>query len=75
MLKSESSEWIHQELRQSIVQWQEGHGAFTVSPGMRKRVESYIRNQERRHKTKSFQEEYVDLLEQAGIKYEAKYLW
>lgn len=75
VLKSESSEWIHQELRQPIFQWQEGYGAFTVSPGTRKRVESYLRNQERRHKTKSFQEEYVELLEQAGIKYDEKYLW
>lgn len=75
VLKSESSKWIHKELRQSIFQWQEGYGAFTVSPSMRKRVESYIRNQERRHKTKSFQQEYVELLEQAGIEYDDKYLW
>jgi len=75
VLKSESSEWIHQELRQPKFQWQEGYGAFTVSPGMRKRVEGYIRNQERRHKTRSFQEEYVELLEQAGIEYDANYLW
>lgn len=75
VLKSESSEWIHDELRVPIFQWQEGYGAFTVSPSARKRVESYIRNQERHHRAKTFQEEYVELLEQAGIQYDEKYLW
>jgi REP element-mobilizing transposase RayT len=75
VLKSESSEWIHDELRMPIFQWQEGYGAFTVSPSARKRVESYIRNQERHHRVKTFQEEYVELLEQAGIEYDEKYLW
>ncbi len=75
VLKGESSEWIHNGLRIPIFQWQEGYGAFTVSPSARKRVESYIRNQERHHKTKSFQEEYIELLQQAGIEYDEKYLW
>jgi putative transposase len=75
VLKGESSEWIHNELQIPIFQWQEGYGAFTVSPSARKRVESYIRNQERHHRTKSFQEEYVELLQQAGIEYDEKYLW
>lgn len=75
VLKGESSEWIHNELRASIFQWQEGYGAFTVSPSARRRVMSYIRNQERHHKIKSFQEEYIELLQQAGIEYDEKYLW
>lgn len=72
VLKGESSESIHDELRLSTFQWQEGYGAFTVSPGARKRVESYIRNQEPHHRTTTFQEEYVELLKQAGIEYDEK---
>ena len=75
VLKSESSEWVHKEIRLRDFQWQEGYGAFTVSPGMRKKVEAYIRNQERHHAKKTFQQEYVELLVQAGIEYEEKYLW
>jgi hypothetical protein len=75
VLKSESSEWVHKEIHVRSFQWQEGYGAFTVSPGARKKVESYIRNQEKHHAKKSFQQEYVELLTQAGIEYEDKYLW
>ncbi len=32
VLKSESSEWVHGELNEPLFQWQEGYGAFTVSP-------------------------------------------
>ena len=34
----------------------------------------YVKNQEEHHKTKTFLEEYVELLKEHGIEYEEKYL-
>jgi len=75
VLKSESSEWIHKELHVATFQWQEGYGAFTVSPSQIKNVQKYILNQEEHHRSKTFQEEYVELLTRAGVEYDERYLW
>jgi len=39
------------------------------------RVAKYIMNQEKHHKKKSFQEEYVELLERFKISYEKKFIF
>lgn len=75
VLKSESSEWIHKELKEAQFQWQEGYGAFTVSPAQLDKVRQYILNREEDHRVKSFQDEYVELLRRAGVSYDEKYLW
>jgi len=46
--------------------WQEGYGAFTVSPSALDIVASYIRNQRARHKSQSLDQEWAQL-EQACI--------
>jgi putative transposase len=74
-LKTASSKWVHQAIQMHIFSWQEGYGAFTVSASNREAVCKYILNQEEHHRTKTFQEEYRELLERAGIQYEEKYLW
>jgi len=43
------------------VSWQDGFAAFSVSPGNLKQVRSYIYNQERHHKDKSFSDELKDI--------------
>jgi hypothetical protein len=55
--------------------WQDGYGAFTVSPSRVQAVARYIRRQEEHHRKMSFQEEYLRLLEEAGIEYDPRYLW
>ena len=74
-IKTASSKWVHREIRQLVFSWQEGYGAFTVSSSHRVRVKNYIANQERHHRRKSFQEEYLELLEKAGVDYDPKFLW
>jgi putative transposase len=74
-LKSVSSRWIHDELRMAGFKWQEGYGGFTVSPTNVPRVRKYVLNQEEHHRTKTFQEEYVQLLKRGMVKYDEKYLW
>jgi putative transposase len=74
-IKVASSKWIHEELDHKLFSWQTGYGAFTVSVLQIENVKSYILNQERHHRQKSFQEEYLDILKQANVEYDARYLW
>ena len=68
-LKSDSSTWVSNELGKAF-KWQKGYGAFSVSPNGIDGVRKYIVNQEKHHRKKSFEEEYVDLLELSGIEYD-----
>ena len=73
-LKKASSVWVHQEMQNPHFQWQEGYGAFTVSPTARPQVQRYIDGQEEHHRTLSFREELKGLLLKAGVKFEDRYL-
>jgi REP element-mobilizing transposase RayT len=74
-LKSESSGWIHRELRLPSFQWQEGCGGFTVGASHIEAVRSYVLNQEEHHKTQTFQEEYLAMLKRDLVEYDERYLW
>ncbi len=54
--------------------WQDGYGAFTYSIDRKEILIGYIKNQEEHHKTKTFRDEYVDLLREHGVEYDEKYL-
>lgn len=47
--------------------WCEGYGAFTVDASSRDTRKHYIMNQKRHHLSKSFWDEYVELMAEAGI--------
>lgn len=75
-LKGESSKWIHEEF--SMMRgfaWQDGYGAFTVSKSQLPEVIRYIQKQRDHHRKRSFQEEYVEFLNEHGIEYDERYLW
>jgi len=74
-LKAVSSGWIKSNLNQSGFAWQEGYGAFTVSPPDLPKVRRYIEDQEDHHRKKSFQDEYVDMLQRGLVEYDERYLW
>jgi REP element-mobilizing transposase RayT len=74
-LKSESSGWIHRELRLPSFQWQEGCVGFTVGASHIEAVRSYVLNQEEHHKTQTFQEEYLAMLKRDLVEYDERYLW
>ena len=61
-IKSASSDWVHQEIKQAVFSWQEGYGAFTVSASQLGTVKKYIADQEKHHRKKTFQEEYREFL-------------
>jgi hypothetical protein len=73
-LKKASSVWVHEEIVLRTFAWQEGYAAFTVSATAREAVRSYIAKQEEHHRVRSFREEVVEMLEKAGITYDAKFL-
>lgn len=73
-LKKASSTWIKEEGRLTGFGWQDGYCALTVSPSARSAVYDYIAQQPKHHRTQSFREELVQMLEKAGIGYDLKYL-
>ncbi len=73
-LKKASSVWVHEQIGVPTFAWQIGYAAFTVSANIREAVERYIANQAEHHRTKSFREELIEMLDRAGIVYDPKYL-
>ena len=63
------------ELNRTAFAWQVGYGAFTVSVPDVEKVRRYIAKQGEHHRKKSFQEEYVELLQRANVEYDPEYLW
>lgn len=74
-LKACSSKWVKAQLRMSSFAWQEGYGAFTVSSPDLEKVRHYVLNQESHHRTLTFKEEYVAMLDRGMVEYDENYLW
>lgn len=55
--------------------WQNGYGAFSVSPTEVDEVIIYIENQHDHHRVKSFQEEYRALFIKYKVDYDERYVW
>ena len=50
--------------------WQDGYSAISVSPSQIEAVKSYIAKQPEHHCKRTFDDEYLALLEKAGVKYD-----
>ena len=74
-IKSESSRWIHEELRLAGFAWQEGYGAFTFAARDLEPVRAYVLDQEEHHRVRTFQEEYVAMLKRGMVEYDERFLW
>lgn len=57
-----------------FISWQEGYGAFTYSIKEKDRLIKYVMNQEEHHNTKTFKDEFIELLNEHGIEFDEKYL-
>ncbi|APZ96467.1 IS200/IS605 family transposase [Fuerstiella marisgermanici] len=55
--------------------WQDGYGAFTVSPSQQDAVVAYIDRQVEHHRKQSFQEEFLQILKRHKVDYDSKYIW
>ncbi|MFZ1701526.1 MAG: IS200/IS605 family transposase [Pyrinomonadaceae bacterium] len=75
-LKGESSRWIHETFDDlKDFEWQDGYGVFSVSKSNVPDVVAYIKNQREHHESRSFEDEYVALLNLNGIDYDERYLF
>jgi putative transposase len=70
-IKKASHAWAGQRFRR--FGWQEGYGAFSVSPGDTDRLVAYIANQDERHRRVSSQEELRALMAEAGLEYDERF--
>ncbi|HTW60367.1 MAG TPA: transposase [Terracidiphilus sp.] len=69
-LKGSSSRWMGKGFA-----WQEGYGAFSVSPSQVPVVRNYIHNQEEHHRKRSFEDEFVRLLKSCRIEFDPRYVF
>ncbi len=75
-IKARSSTWIKTiDPVYSHFAWQEGYGAFSVSPSLIEPTSKYIRNQEEHHRVHTFKEEYLKILQGYGITYDERYVF
>jgi REP element-mobilizing transposase RayT len=68
-LKGSSSRWMGRNFS-----WQEGYGAFSVSPSQVTTVKKYIQNQEQHHRKQDFAQEFTALLRHCGIAFDERYV-
>jgi len=75
-MKKASSKWIKAlDARYRGFFWQRGYGAFSVSPSQLDSVLEYVSKQQEHHRTRTFQEEYRELLRQHRVDFDERYVW
>jgi REP element-mobilizing transposase RayT len=75
-LKRVSSIWIKTKGGMlTKFHWQNGYGAFSIGRSEIGAVEAYIKEQEKHHQKKTFQEEFRAFLIDYGIEFDERYAW
>ncbi|MGY8769970.1 MAG: IS200/IS605 family transposase [Pirellulales bacterium] len=75
-LKSNTSKHINESRDTALkFHWQDGYGAFTVSPSQQETIVTYIANQKEHHCKQSFQDEFLAILKRHEVNYDPKYIW
>ena len=75
-IKSNSSRWINE--RADVTrkfEWQSGYAAFSVSESQMPSVHDYIANQAEHHRKKSFEEEFLAILQKHNIEFDMRYVF
>jgi REP element-mobilizing transposase RayT len=75
-LKANTSKYINDRSGTGTkFHWQDGYGAFTVSPSQQHAVVAYISRQMEHHREQSFQNEFLEILKRHEVDYDPKYIW
>jgi REP element-mobilizing transposase RayT len=75
-IKRGSSKWIKTRgERFADFFWQNGYGAFSVSPSLMDTVERYIAGQEEHHRRVTFQDEFREFCRRHGLDLDERYAW
>ncbi len=73
-IKTESSKWMKSlDVSYADFAWQDGYGAFSVSPSVLAKTVEYIKNQAEHHERRSFEGEYRALLVASGVEFDERY--
>jgi len=72
-LKANSSRWMSENGPRFA--WQEGFGAFSVSPSNVAVVKDYIRKQAEHHKKRNFEQEFLMLLKKSGVDFDPQHVF
>ena len=76
IIKSTSSTWVNDTyFSDRSFAWQEGYGACSVGLSSRDATITYIRNQEVRHRSYGFQDEFRDFLKRHEVTWDERYIW
>jgi len=75
-IKISSHKFIDErEFFPEFTNWQSGYAAFSYDQSAMPNLIHYIKNQEEHHKTIDYRDEYITMLEAAGIDYDERYLF
>ena len=75
-LKRSSSLWVKtKSLELADFHWQNGYGAFSVSPAHVEMIRDYIARQEEHHASVTFQDELRRLLTKYNLEWDERYVW
>ena len=75
IIKSSSSKWIKTiDAKYRMFSWQDGYGAFSVSPTLLDKTIKYIRLQKEHHNRQTVREEYKLFLDAYGVEYDEQYI-
>jgi REP element-mobilizing transposase RayT len=75
-IKGSSSRWINSTASpQTNFHWQRGYGVFSVGASEKRRIINYIADQREHHRSRSFQDEYRQLLKDYEISFDERYVW
>jgi putative transposase len=76
LIKGGSSKWIHDKFaKYRKFEWQEGYGAFSVSASQAQKTIAYINNQKEHHRKRTFEEEFLELLDKHDVEYGRRYVF
>ena len=76
LIKGGSSKWVHDTFTEHRkFAWQEGYGAFSVSASQAEKTIAYINAQKEHHRKRTFEEEFIRLLDKHGIEYDRRYVF
>jgi REP element-mobilizing transposase RayT len=76
LIKGGSSKWVHDTFPdQGFFAWQTKYGGFSVSVSQLDKLIGYIENQEEHHRKRTFQDEFIALLQKHRVEFDERYLW
>jgi putative transposase len=75
-VKKASGKWLKEQgAAFKSFHWQQGYGAFSVGMSQQEALIRYIASQEEHHRTRTFQDEYRDILQKYGVDHDERYMW